>query len=190
MSFIIYSSQKDTYSAKLPVILEKVKDVISSYSENPLLEAEIFLLIRVMFLRFSHDNLVEMLRHLWPIIFAELLNILSSKKKNSTTDLTLASLKLVELLSLANMEEFCLYQWIFTFDTFDSNYITSLVQAGSTKAFTPFVIEMIRNTIILNDKDEKVKKYDDFDKRGLIIDIQKVKRKNKNSYQVMMTCAS
>jgi hypothetical protein len=177
LSFIIYSSPRDTYSAKLPVILEKVKDVISSYSENPLLEAEIFLLIRVMFLRFSHDNLVEMLRHLWPIIFAELLNILSNKKKNSMIDLTLASLKLVELLSLANMEEFSLYQWIFTFDTFDSNYINSLVQAGPTKTYTPFVIEMIKNSIKLNENDEKLKKYDDYDKRGLIIEIQKVKKR-------------
>ena len=175
MSFIIYSSPKDTYSAKLPFVLEKVKDVISSYSENPLLEAEIFLLIRVMFLRFSHDNLVEMLRHLWPIIFAELINILSSKKKHITTDLTLASLKLIELLSLANMEEFCLYQWIFTFDTFDKNYIHSLVQSNSTKTFTPFVIEMIKNSIKFDETDEKVKKYDEFDKRGLIIEVQKVK---------------
>jgi len=66
-------------------------------------------------------------------------------------DLTLASLKLVELLSLANMEEFSLYQWIFTFDTFDSNYINSLVQAGSTKTYTPFVIEMIKSSIKLNE---------------------------------------
>lgn len=72
VSFIIYSSPKDTYSNKLSLIMEKVKDVISTYNDNELLEAEVFLMIRVMFLRFSHENLVEMLRHLWPLIFTEL----------------------------------------------------------------------------------------------------------------------
>lgn len=127
-----------------------------------------------MFLRFSHENLVELLRHLWPIIFAELLNILSNKKKNNTSDLQLAGLKLVELLSLANMEEFSLYQWIFTFDTFDSHYINSLVQAGTSKTFTPYVIELMRNSVKLNDNTDKLKRYDEFDKRNLIIEIQKV----------------
>ena len=122
-----------------------------------------------MFLKFSHDNLVEMLRHLWPIIFAELLNILSSKKKNVSNDLTLASLKLIELLSLANMEEFSLYQWIFTFDTFDNNKINSLVQSStSIKLFTPFVIEMIKNSIQNDPYEGKGSNFDEYDKRELI----------------------
>jgi hypothetical protein len=175
LSFIIYSSPKDTYSAKIHTILEKINGVITTYSENPLLEAEIFLLIRVMFLRFSHENLIELLRHLWPQIFAELINILSAKKKNMTLDLTLASLKLVELLSLANMEEFCLYQWIFTIDTFEKSYVQSLIQNGTSKIFTPFVIEMIKNTIKFEENDDKTKKYNDIEKRGLMLDIQKVR---------------
>ena len=97
--------------------MEKVKEVITTYGENPPLESEIFLMIRIMFLRFSHENLVEMLRHLWPIIFSELVTIINKKKKTNSLDLTLSSLKLIELLSLANMEEFCLYQWIFIPDS-------------------------------------------------------------------------
>ena len=130
-----------------------------------------------MFLKFSHDNLVEMLRHLWPIIFAELLNILSSKKKNVSNDLTLASLKLIELLSLANMEEFSLYQWIFTFDTFDNNKINSLVQSStSIKLFTPFVIEMIKNSIQNDPYEGKGSNFDEYYKRELIISVQKVSK--------------
>ena len=125
VSFIIYACNKDTYSNKLPLILEKVKEVITTYSENPPLEAEIFLMIRIMFLRFSHENLVEMLRHLWPIIFSELVMIISNKKKSNPLDLSLSSVKLIEELSLANMEEFCLYQWIFLLDS-KINYISFL----------------------------------------------------------------
>jgi hypothetical protein len=116
VSFIIYSSQKDAFSTKLNLILEKIKDVITQYHDNDLLEAEVFLMIRIMFLRFSHDNLIEMLRHLWPMIFTELVDILTMKKKKSP-ELSLSSLKLIELLSVANMEEFGLYQWIFTLDS-------------------------------------------------------------------------
>jgi len=126
VSFIIYSSPKDTYSNKLSLILEKVKDVISTYNDNELLEAEVFLMIRVMFLRFSHENLVEMLRHLWPIIFTELVDILTLKKKKSN-DLSLSSLKLIELLSVANMEEFGLYQWIFTMDSM-LKYVNNIIK--------------------------------------------------------------
>ena len=94
-----------------------MKEVITTYSENPVLESEIFLMIRIMFLRFSHENLVETLRLLWPIIFGELVSIIKEKKKNTTFELKTNSLKLVELLSLANMEEFGLYQWIFMLDS-------------------------------------------------------------------------
>lgn len=117
VSFIIYACDKDTYSSKLGLILEKVKEVITTYSENPVLESEIFLMIRVMFLKFSHENLVETLRLLWPIIFGELVSIIKEKKKTNTFELSLNSLKLIELLSLANMEEFGLYQWIFMCDS-------------------------------------------------------------------------
>lgn len=171
ISFILYSSLKDTYSAKLPIILEKVKDVISTYSENPLLEVEIFLLIRVMFLRFSHDNLIEMLRHLWPIIFSEVISILTSKKLHNNLDLQLSSLKLIELLSVANMEEFCLYQWIFVFDTYEQSLIKSLANIKSSSTFMPFIIELIKNN--LGKEDYKLEEPVD-DKKALVLQIQKV----------------
>lgn len=117
VSFIIYACNKDCYSNKLGLLLEKVKEVITAYNENPPLEAEIFLMIRVMFLRFSHENLIEMLKNVWPIIYSELVNIINNKKKSNPLDLTLSSLKLIELLSLANIEEFGLYQWIFMLDS-------------------------------------------------------------------------
>ena len=94
-----------------------------------------------------------------------------------SNDLTLASLKLIELLSLANMEEFSLYQWIFTFDTFDNNKINSLVQSStSIKLFTPFVIEMIKNSIQNDPYEGKGSNFDEYDKRELIISVQKVSK--------------
>ena len=66
-------------------------------------------MIRVMFLRFSNENLIELIRALWPIIFSELVTILTCKRKNNSNELNLDCAKLVELITISNMEEFCLY---------------------------------------------------------------------------------
>ena len=43
--------------------------------------------------------------------------IFTNKKKTMSSELIISSLKLVELLSSAHLEEFCLYQWIFFYDS-------------------------------------------------------------------------
>jgi len=176
------------------LILEKVKEVITTYSENPPLEAEIFLMIRIMFLRFSHENLVEMLRHLWPIIFTELVNILAGRKKNNPLDLSLSSVKLIEELSLANMEEFCLYQWIFLIDTYEVNkmnpdnqlnIINSLLHSD-LRAFKPLEMELVRDFFKHSDLvvDINKLKCDEYQKRGLIVQTQKLDSKEELSNYV------
>lgn len=114
ISFVIYSCDKDNF--KIVSILENVKDILIQHSDNLHLEAEVFLLLRIMFLKFSKEQLVELLRNLWPIIFAEMTTILFNKKKEFSLDLILSCLKFIECISLANMEEFCLYQWSFILD--------------------------------------------------------------------------
>ena len=124
ISFVIYSCEKDRFSNKLNNIKEAVREYITSYSDNGQLEGEIFLMIRILFLRFSHDNIMEMIKSFWPIIFGELvLNIQEKKKLQPKQSIILLteSFKFIELLSLANIEEFSLYQWIFIIDTFDMN---------------------------------------------------------------------
>lgn len=114
ISFIVYSCDKDNF--KINFLLEKIKEILTKMNDNIALEAEVFLLIRIMFLKFSKEQLIELLRNLWPIIFAEIAAILFNKKKDFSIDLPLSCLKLIECLSLANMEEFCLYQWSLVLD--------------------------------------------------------------------------
>ena len=73
--------------------------------------------MRMLFLRFSHDGVMQMIRDLWPIIFTELIENILNKKRNKDFNLLLESFKFIELLSLVNIEEFSLYQWIFMLDT-------------------------------------------------------------------------
>ena len=101
--------------------LRRISFVIYSCenNNNVLLESEIFLMMRILFLRFSHEGVMKMIKDLWPIIFMELIMNIEDEERNKKVKLVLESLKFIELLSLANIEEFTLYQWIFIMDTFD-----------------------------------------------------------------------
>jgi hypothetical protein len=146
-----------------------VKILITQYGDIPLLESEIFLMIRILFLRFGHDNVMEMIKNLWPIIFSELVVNITQKKKNNSIKLILESFKFIELLSLANIEEFSLYQWIFIFDTFDlskmdlynKNNLLQVLINKESKIFKPYAINVIKNwmpenNLIGNDNNNKV----------------------------------
>ena len=165
ISFVIYSCEKDFFRNKLEIIKDKVKILITQYGDIPLLESEIFLMIRILFLRFGHDNVMEMIKNLWPIIFSELVVNITQKKKNNSIKLILESFKFIELLSLANIEEFSLYQWIFIFDTFDlskmdlynKNNLLQVLINKESKIFKPYAINVIKNWMPENNFDKEKK---------------------------------
>ena len=120
ISFVIYSCERDDFQTNFSLIKSKTKDLLTEFSTNSSLEKEIFLLLRMLFLKFSHDAVMQMIRDLWAIIFTELVtNINNYITKNEGFKSVLESFKFIELLSLVNIEEFSLYQWIFLLDVFD-----------------------------------------------------------------------
>ena len=186
LSFIIYSCPKNMYALKLGQIMEKAKEVITKYCENPTLLSEIFLMLRIMFLRFSNENLIELIRALWPIIFSELITILTGKRKNITNDLNLGCAKLIELLTISNMEEFCLYQWIFFIDSYnvddvdirndDNNSQLYYLLNTQNNCFKPFAFSIAKNWNKCMDfvNQFNSKNYELFQKRSLTLQVQKI----------------
>ena len=65
----IYSCEKDTFHKQFDLIRSKAKDFLSDNSSNVLLKSEIFLLMRILFLRFSHLGVMKMIKDLFLIIF-------------------------------------------------------------------------------------------------------------------------
>ena len=157
ISFVIYSCKVDTFSKNLNTIKDIIKDFFTEYNTNEI-EKELFLMLRILFIRFSHENILEMIRQLWPIIFNELVKILeykSKEKQNPINNFKIETFKFIELLSLKNIEEFSFYLWIFIIDTFDIERLNfdnknSLLQIilNEKSMFHPFVID---NCLYWND---------------------------------------
>ena len=118
-------------------------------------------MMRILFLRFSHDSVMKMIKDLWPIIFTELIENFKSETRNKNVNLLIESFKFIELLSLANVEEFSLYQWIFLLDTFnmkdldtrDPQSLLSELLKRQNKIFRPIAVDFINqgNTKVNDD---------------------------------------
>ena len=151
ISFVIYSCEGDTFGKDFELIKEKAKIFLSGYKNNIRLEGEIFLMMRILFLRFSHDSVMKMIKDLWPIIFSELIENFKNESRNNNIKLLIESFKFIELLSLANKEEFSLYQWIFLLDTFNmkdldtrnpESLLSTLLKRES-KVFRPMAVDIL-----------------------------------------------
>ena len=161
ISFVIYSCKKDTFSKQFDLIQSKAKDLLSGYSSNNSnLEGEIFLIMRILFLRFSHEGVMKMIRDLWPIIFTELIQNIENEERNKHIHLVAESFKFIELLSLANIEEFSLYEWIFIMDTYNMDYLDTRkddsmlnrLLSKDNKAFKPLAINILsKKNLEVND---------------------------------------
>ena len=190
ISFVIYSCEIDTFNKELFKIKEKVKTLLTQYSDNEQIECEIFLMLRILFLRFSHENVKDMIKVLWPIIFTELTSIVTNKKKNGVTYLLLKeSFKFIELLSLVNIEEFNLYEWIFMLDTFDrenldikkEDSLISKIKKDKLN-FKPFCMKI--NMDLDNSDNSELIKGNNKEKNELII-VDNNLMGNSNNYEII-----
>lgn len=131
-------------------------------------------------MRFSHDNLFEIIRQLWPMIYADLVLRLTS---NKNVDVLFSVLKFIDFLSVVNNEYFSLFQWAFLQDT---NDITRLrlnenpAVLKKTNCFRPFAMRFFLDDYEFDMEFKKIlEKYrDDSSKaklKSLVLKIPKVR---------------
>jgi hypothetical protein len=117
--FVIYSGEKDKYQDKLFILLEKMGEVIrNAESSHPSLLILILFCIRILILRLSSVTLNDLFRNIWPILLTLLIQVFNKKNTQKNPNLILAALKLIELMSIVQLEEFYTNQWVFLFDYF------------------------------------------------------------------------
>ena len=107
---------------KIKILLEKVKEVLKDENPNPSMLILIFFIMRVLILRLSPSHLSDLFRNILPILLTLLIEVFQRKfpeqHKKTKTEISvlLGGLKLLELLSICNVDEFNLYQWVFIYD--------------------------------------------------------------------------
>mgnify|MGYP006091951501 CR=1 FL=1 len=113
----------------------------------------------MLLIRLSLQTLTEALRKLWPHLLNELISVFEARTSEAggtdreNTDLIIEAIKLVELLSSLNIEDFQMNQWIFLID----GYGMKAIEGGpenvgrpptkdkdhDTEAFKTFIIRFI-----------------------------------------------
>ncbi|ORX53715.1 hypothetical protein BCR36DRAFT_348582 [Piromyces finnis] len=121
LGYIIFSGENDQYLKQLPIIQEKIVELLKE--SNNITNIEVYIFLRVLLRRISTKHLANF----WPVIFTELFNLyekyidVSMKEDKQYTDeelkLLLSSLKFLELLIVLAPQEFQLHQWIFISET-------------------------------------------------------------------------
>jgi hypothetical protein len=117
--FIIYSGDAEKYIDKraLKTLLEKIKNLLKEENTDPRLTILILFSLRILIMRLQKATLNELFRTIWPSIIFLLRKLIKSKNEKNE-GIFLASMKLLELISSTDIEEFNLHKWSFMFEYF------------------------------------------------------------------------
>lgn len=67
LSYVLFVGDKNHFLTQLPVIQEKLVDIFKNVT-SPVVQSEVFLLIRVLLCRLSPNNMTSF----WPVLLTEL----------------------------------------------------------------------------------------------------------------------
>lgn len=118
LAFLVYSSQSNSFEeAQLDMLLKKMTEGFKNTSKDREMTLQLFLLSRILMLRLSPSALAEALRKLWPHLLNELVNVFDLTNGEARDYLLqIEGIKIVELMSQLNIEDFHMNQWMFLFD--------------------------------------------------------------------------
>jgi len=85
-------------------------------TSHPALLILILFCIRILIIRLSQTVLNKMFKTIWPSLMTLLMQIFEKRKVARNPNLILAGLKVIELVTAMELEEFNLLKWIFIFD--------------------------------------------------------------------------
>lgn len=137
IAFLIFSCADDEFLNQLDPLMKKMIDVIKKREGKGDIKQRIFVffLTRVMLIRLNTQTLTEALRKLWPHLLNELISVFEMRSDaeqqqqaldQESSKLTIEAIKLVELLSSLNIEDFQMNQWIFLIDGYGMKRETSM----------------------------------------------------------------
>ena len=126
LAFVIYSQDLKN-EEQLDNLLKKMTEGFKNPVKDREMRIQLFLLSRIIMLRLNSDWLAGALKKLWPHLLAELVSVFdvgSTERRDYW--LTIEGIKIVELMSQLNIEDFQMNQWMFLFDGYGIDYTGSM----------------------------------------------------------------
>ncbi|KAG0266708.1 hypothetical protein DFQ27_009484 [Actinomortierella ambigua] len=125
LSFVIWCGTLDQYLPQLPLIQEKLVELLK-LSSTEQVHPEIYLCLRVMLCRISSQHL----NNFWPVLLTELISLFSTFLNDEVdrpeqTQLFLAACKFLDLLFVLENGHYFIHQWIFISDSIYNTVMNS-----------------------------------------------------------------
>ncbi|TIA85253.1 hypothetical protein E3P99_04039 [Wallemia hederae] len=126
LAYTIYAGTPDTYLSQMPVVKEKLVEVVRNNTANPMVQSEVHLCLRVLLLRLKDDDMSSF----WTIVNTELLKLFNNiafaptEKHTDLLPLLLSSCKLLDTLLVIQKEDFLTFQSLYVTDTVDAYHST------------------------------------------------------------------
>ena len=106
----------------LDPLLKKMVDSFKASDKAESFIKSLFLLSRIIMLRLSKRKLTEATKKFWPHLQAELVAVFDDPQQSIGQNVKKEAIKVVELMSQLNLDEFQINQWMFMFDGFGIKY--------------------------------------------------------------------
>lgn len=117
--FVVFAGgEKFVDKEKLRVFLVKIKEVLKDKDVHPHLVVLIFFTLRILILKLKKETLNDLLKSLWSSILFLIDQMLCSEQEKKREEIFISALKLLELISYSDIEEFNLHRWAFLFEYF------------------------------------------------------------------------
>lgn len=125
LSFTLFAGERDAFVVQLAQIQEKVVELLRT-APSEVLQAEVYLCLRVVLVRFSARHLTSF----WPVLMTELMRLYDGvaseperfEQSADARQLVLSTLKLLDMLVLLQPDDFQINEWMFITDTIDAVY--------------------------------------------------------------------
>lgn len=122
LAFLVFSSNINSLGVtQLDLLLKKMTEGFKNANKDGEMTQQLFLLSRILMVRLETQQLAEALRKLWPHLLNELVNVFDCNGKKVDYLLQIEGIKIVELMSQLNIEDFQMNQWMFLFDGYGLN---------------------------------------------------------------------
>eukprot|EP00357_Protocruzia_adherens_P015861 CAMPEP_0114978266 /NCGR_PEP_ID=MMETSP0216-20121206/3710_1 /TAXON_ID=223996 /ORGANISM="Protocruzia adherens, Strain Boccale" /LENGTH=1788 /DNA_ID=CAMNT_0002339441 /DNA_START=180 /DNA_END=5546 /DNA_ORIENTATION=- len=141
LAYVLYSSDEDFCEQRLPAIAERVGECIRAQDSPEIFSIGMFLL-RILCLQLRGDSACELLRNLGPTINSELQKIFRNYEETPMS-IRIAAIKLIEFLSILQVEEFYLHKWMYLYDVFGLNMCRRSPESLHKGKFEPYLAKQV-----------------------------------------------